>query len=115
MTTILHQIASALDRLPLGPYQRAEIFAAWDVAPDESIPVWPHADADDTAYDDYCESPAGRAWRRVREYKMHRPGGSHYATDLDEASGYEPAPTKTEILTALVNAEHLLAGEKRAA
>lgn len=107
--TLLH-VAQLLDRLPLTAGQRAEVFHAWESAPDAPIPVWPHADARDDSYDRYCESPAGRAWRRVRHFRLHRAHGSHYATDLDEASGYEPAPTKDEIVRALTNAEHLLAG-----
>jgi hypothetical protein len=107
--TLLH-VAQLLDRLPLTVDQRAEVFHAWETAPDDPIRVWPHAAADDTSYDDYCESPAGLAWRRVRHFRLYRARGSHYATDLDEASGYESAPTKGEILAALRNAEHLLAG-----
>lgn len=107
--TLLH-IAQLLERLPLEPAQRAEVFHAWETAPDEPILLWPHPDAEDGAYDQYCESAAGRAWRRVRELKLHRAGGSYYATDLAEASGHESAPTKSEIIRALINAEHLLAG-----
>ncbi|MBT2484809.1 MULTISPECIES: hypothetical protein [unclassified Microbacterium] len=108
----LHSIARSLDRLPLTTEQRADIFHAWETAPDEPIPSWPQSAADDESYDRYCESAAGRAWRRVRYFRLHRQSGSHYATDLDEASNYESAPTKTEILQALTNAEHLLAGGK---
>lgn len=107
--TLLH-VAQLLDRLPLNPAQRAEVFKAWEGAPDAPIPAWPHPDADERAFDRYTESPGGRAWRRVRHYRLSRPNGSHYATDLAEASGYESAPTKTEIVQALINAEHLLAG-----
>lgn len=109
----LFAIARYLDRLPLSVEQRADVFHAWETAPDEPIPVWPHADADDQSYDRYCESPAGRAWRRVREFKLYRPSAT-YATDLDEASGHESAPTKSEILRALINAEHLLDPERKA-
>lgn len=110
----LLRIAQLLDRLPLNGEQRAMIYHAYETAPDEPVPYWPHVDADDESYDRYCESPAGRAWRRVRHYRMHRAGGSTYATDLDEASGHESAPTKSEILRALTNAEHLLDPNRKA-
>lgn len=103
----LFAIARYLDRLPLTTEQRAEVFHAWEAAPDEPILTWPHPDADDQAFDRYCESPAGRVWHRVRQFRLRRPSAA-YATDLDEASGHESAPTKTEIIRALINAEHLL-------
>lgn len=109
--TLLH-VAQLLERLPLTSEQRAKVFQAWEGAPDAPIPAWPHPDADEQAFDRYSESPGGRAWRRVREIKLHRQGGSFYATTLEEAAHYESAPTKDEIVRALINAEHLLAGQK---
>ena len=101
----LTTIADALDGLPLSLEQRADVFHAWETAPVEPLPF-----GELGSFDAYCASPAGRAWHRVREFKMHRPEGSFYATTLDEASGRESAPTQGEILAALIKAEHLLAG-----
>lgn len=105
-TLILDTIARHLDALPLGQSHRAEIYAAWEGAPDAEID-FNQADA----YDGYILSDAGRAWRRVRDFKMRHPEGTGtYATTLDEMSFHALAPTKTEILEALARADHQLNG-----
>lgn len=101
----LTNIAHAIDGLPLSPEQRAEVFHAWETAPVEPLPF-----GELGSFDRYCDSPAGRAWHRVREFTLHREGGSFYATTLNEAAHYESAPTQGEILAALIHAEHTLAG-----
>ncbi|WP_217181576.1 hypothetical protein [Streptomyces sp. AC495_CC817] len=106
-TIILDTIARHLEALPLDESKRAEIFHAWDVAPDQPVDG-----SDFDAWEEYYRSEAGRAWRRVREYKLHRVDGqNYYATTLDEMSFHESGPTKTEILTALARAVHSLNGE----
>lgn len=106
-TIILDTIARQLDALPLNEAQRADIYHAWDSAPDQPIDA-----TDFEAWDDYFHGAAGRAWRRVRDIKIHRTDGAdYYATTLGEMSYGESAPTKTEILKALSRAAFQMNGE----
>lgn len=111
----LDAIARALDSFPhLTPEQRAEIFHAIETAPDEDVlPEYAFrgTEAATDAYDAYLISPAGRAWHRIRDYKLAPPSYSpfpHYVT-LDEASGWAPAPTKLDLLHALARGERMTA------
>lgn len=105
-TIILDTIARQLESLPLDELQRAEIYHAWDTAPD--VPV---DGSDLDAWEDYYHSEAGRAWNRVRDIKLHQINGAdYYATTLDEMSFHESGPTKTEILQALDRAARQLNG-----
>lgn len=102
-TVILDTLARALDALPLTREQRAKVYAAWEAAPDEPVGI------EDGEYDAYLRSPAARAWHSIREMRLNNPEGSYYATTLEEASGYESAPTKTDLLAALARAERMIA------
>lgn len=105
-TIILDTIARHLEALPLEEEQRAEVFHAWDTAPDAPI------DRNNLdAWEDYFRSEAARAWHRVRDIKLHVINGAdYYATTLDEMSFHESGPTKLEILQALARADHQLNG-----
>lgn len=100
-TLILDTIARALDPLPLTANQRAEIFHAWDAAPDTDP-------RDDQTAEPYFRGEAHAAWRRVREIPLN--GAEAYLkTTLDEASGFTSCPTKTDLLAALARAERMIA------
>lgn len=90
----LEEVAVALDAFPhWDENMRAEVFHAIDVAPTVPIRV-----QDVGRY--YFGSPADRAWSRIKGYELQeewRP----WPKTLDEASGYESAPTQGEILKAL--------------
>lgn len=99
-TLILDTVARALDCLPLTQEQRAELFHAWDTAPD--------ADVRPSQYDTYFKSEAHAAWVRVREYRITGPE-DWLKTTLDEASNFNSKPTKTDLLAALARAERMIA------
>lgn len=91
MTVDLEEVAVALDAFPhWDAQQRAEVFHAIDTAP--SVPI---RDQDVERY--YFGSPADKAWIRIGGYRLD-PERTYM---LDEASGYESAPTQEEILKAL--------------
>lgn len=99
-TLILDTIARSLDLLPLTQAQRAEIFHAWDTAPE--------ADVRPSQYDAYFKSEAHAAWCRVREYRITGPE-DWLRTTLDEAAGFNSKPTKEDLLAALARAERMIA------
>lgn len=89
----LEEVATVLDLFPhWDESMRAEVFHAIDVAPEE--PIRPGG-----AMLLYFGSPAERAWTRISRFPLEV--YSHWPVTLDEASGYESAPTKAEILKAL--------------
>lgn len=80
----LEEVAVALDAFPhWDENMRAEVFHAIDVAPPNNyeIPA------------DYYRTEAHAAWERVRTYLLEYNTGKSWAVSLDEASGYESAPT----------------------
>lgn len=90
----LEEVAVALDAFPhWDENMRAEVFHAIDVAPDHYIQ--PHENRD------YFGSPAEWAWNRIREFALDHTRRDRWAITLSDASGYESAPTKEEILKAL--------------
>lgn len=90
----LEEVAVALDAFPhWDEQQRAEVFHAIDVAPETYIR--PHENKD------YFGSPAERAWVRVSRFTLESRENNYWPVTLDEAAGYESAPTKAEILKAL--------------
>lgn len=98
-TLILDTIAEALDRLRLTQHERAEVFHAWDAAPD--------ADVRPSQYDDYFKSEAHAAWMRVRDIRLN--GTEDWLkTTLEEAANYNSKPTKEDLLAALARAERML-------
>lgn len=99
-TLILDTIARSLDILPLTQAHRAEIFHAWDVAPE----VDPR---DDGTWQDYATSEAHAAWVRVRDIPL-RGQEDWLKTTLEEAAGFTSCPTKTDLLAALARAERML-------
>ena len=105
-TIILQAFARHVAALPLGERHRAEVYHAWESAPDDPL------DFDrEGAYDDYLHGEAGRAWRRVKDLRLYDPeSSSFYSTTLTEMSFYVSAPTKTEILKALSRADNKLNG-----
>lgn len=93
----LEEVAVALDAFPhWDENMRAEVFHAIDVAPDHHI-----RSQDEERY--YFGSPAEWAWNRIREFALDR-----WAITLDEASGYESAPTKEEIIKALYRGARMI-------
>lgn len=87
----LEEVAVALDAFPhWDENMRAEVFHAIDTAP--TVPIRPQ---DVERY--YWDTPADKAWIRIGGYRLD-PERTYM---LDEASGYESAPTKEEILLAL--------------
>lgn len=105
-TVILDTIARHLDSLPLSQSHRAEVFHAWEIAPDAPLDFTAEG-----AYDAYLAGPANRAWQRVKAFRMFNPEGTtHYATTLDEMNFYASAPTKANILEALARASFALNG-----
>lgn len=91
----LEAVAVALDAFPdWDENMRAEVFHAIDVAPDEPTLT-------DELAESYARSEAKRAWERIQTYALAPSQGKRWAATLSEASGYESAPTKEEILKAL--------------
>ena len=104
-------LARSLDAFPhLTTTQRADIFHAFDLAPDaDPLPEDRFSEESDELYDAYLKTPAGRAWLRVREIPLAPPGYApvpHVVT-LDEASGWTAAPTKLDLLKTLARGERL--------
>lgn len=90
----LEEVAVALDSFPhWDEQQRAEVFHAIDVAPET------HVTSED--WEDYSNSAADRAWVRVSCFTLESREDNYWPVTLDEAAGYESAPTKAEILKAL--------------
>lgn len=90
----LEEVAVALDAFPhWDETMRAEVFHAIDVAPETY--VRPHENRD------YFGSPAEWAWNRINRYPLETRETNYWPVTLEEASGYESAPTKEEILKAL--------------
>ena len=93
----LEEVAVALDAFPhWDENMRAEVFHAIDVAPETYVTL--------REEEVYFKSEAYAAWERIKIYVIDRNGHSRqwgWELTLDEASGYESAPTKEEILKAL--------------
>ncbi|QDK01370.1 hypothetical protein SEA_WATERT_101 [Microbacterium phage WaterT] len=90
----LASVADALDAFPhWDESMRAEVFHAIDVAPEAHITS--------EGWEDYFGSPAERAWVRVSRFTLESREDNYWPVTLDEAAGYESAPTKAEILKAL--------------
>lgn len=89
----LEEVAVALDAFPhWDENMRAEVFHAIDTAPETYVTLG--------GEEAYFKSEAYADWDRIRGYEMgdqERP----WVLILAEASGYESAPTKEEILKAL--------------
>lgn len=95
----LEEVAVALDAFPhWDENMRAEVFHAIDVAPETYVTMG--------GEEGYFKSEAYAAWERIREYDMDR--GSYWTVTLEEASGYESAPTKDEILKALYRGARMI-------
>lgn len=91
----LEEVAVALDAFPdWDENMRAEVYHAIDLAPDEPLTSFAMAR-------DYFPGEAHAAWMRVREYVLSNTSANRWAVTLDEAAGYESAPTKDEILRSL--------------
>lgn len=88
-------VADALDMFPdWDENMRAEVYHAIDVAP--VGPIGPGGQSKD-----YFEGEAHASWMRIREYVLVPNDGKRWAYTLHEASGFESAPTKGEILESL--------------
>lgn len=97
----LEEVAVALDAFPhWDAQQRAEVFHAIDVAPDHYIQ--PHENRD------YFGGPAEWAWNRISRYTLETRETNYWPVTLEEASGYESAPTKEEILKALYRGARMI-------
>jgi len=89
----LEEVAVALDAFPhWDENMRAEVFHAIDVAPETYVTLG--------GEEEYFKSEAYAAWSRINEYEL-RIECKSWTLTLAEASGYEAAPTKAEILKAL--------------
>lgn len=98
----LEEVAVALDAFPhWDENMRADVFHAIDVAPDHHIRT-----QDEERY--YFGSAAGLAWNRIREFALDHTRRDRWAITLSEASGYESAPTKEEILKALYRGARMI-------
>lgn len=105
MTTraTLTEFMRLLDAFPtLDPRDRAQIFHAWDVAPEEPVDK-----TDMHSWTMYCHH-AGRQWELARviplHVSLHRTYGGlegAYALTLDEVAGGASDPTKADIMAAL--------------
>lgn len=101
----LEEVAAVLDAFPHWDAQhRADIFHAIDSAPD--VPPTSFREAE--AY--YENSAAMLAWERVKGFALEHNKGKRWALTLDEASGYESAPAKEEIVKALHRAVGMVKG-----
>lgn len=88
----LEAVAVALDAFPdWDENMRAEVFHAIDVAPASNYEMDPN----------YYQTEAFAAWERIMAYLLEYNTGKRWVVTLEEASGYEDAPTKEEILKAL--------------
>lgn len=88
-------VAVALDMFPdWDENMRAEVYHAIDVAPDDVILAFNEAKT-------YFNGEAHAAWMRIREYVLAPNDGKRWAYTLHEASGFESAPTKRELLESL--------------
>lgn len=104
--TALTIFMSLLDRFPdLDQQDRAQIFHAWDAAPENPIDK-----TDLHAWTMYCNH-AGRQWELARKIPLHVSlhrtyGGLEgaYALTLDEVAGGASDPTKDEIMRTLARA-----------
>lgn len=95
MIVDLEEVAVALDSFPdWDENMRAEVYHAIDVAPQEPLTSWGQSK-------EYFEGEAHAAWMRIREYVLAPNDGKQWAYTLHEASGFESAPTKREILESL--------------
>jgi len=95
MTIDLEEIAIALDMFPdWDETMRAEVYHAIDVAPVKPLKNYAKAE-------NYFKGEGYAAWNRIRTYVLVYNSGERWAVTLDEAAGYESAPTKSEILAAL--------------
>lgn len=103
MTIDLEEVAVALDAFPHWEEQeRADIFHAIDCAPDAPLHSFREAEA-------YYEDSAGvLAWNRIKAFPLEHNNGKRWVLTLDEASGFESAPTKEEIVKALHRAEGMV-------
>lgn len=91
----LEEVAAALDAFEcFDENMRAEVYHAIDVAPNEPLTSWSQSE-------DYFKGEAHAAWMRIREYVLTPNDGKRWAYTLHEASGFESAPTKREILESL--------------
>jgi hypothetical protein len=98
----LEEVAVALDAFPhWDESMRADVFHAIDVAPSVPIRV-----QDSERY--YFGSPAEWAWNRIREFALDHTRRDRWAITLSDASGYESAPTKEEILKALYRGARMI-------
>lgn len=89
----LEAVAVALDAFPdWDENMRAEVFHAIDVAPETYVTM--------REEEAYFKSEAYAAWGRINEYELGDQSKPWVLT-LAEASGYESAPTKEEILKSL--------------
>lgn len=96
----LEEVAVALDAFPhWDENMRAEVFHAIDVAPETYV-------KSDEDAEEYHNSEAHRSWERIRDYDMER--ALYWPVTLEEASGYESAPTKEEILKALYRGARMI-------
>lgn len=96
MNVDLEEVAVALDAFPhWDENMRAEVFHAIDVAPETYVTLG--------GEEAYFKSEAYSAWERIKDYELD--GWRH---TLHEASGYESAPTKEEILKALYRGARMI-------
>lgn len=97
----LEEVAVALDAFPhWDENKRAEVFHAIDVAPEIYVPS--------DEYENYLNGPAEKAWNRISRYTLETRETNYWPVTLEEASGYESAPTKEEILKALYRGARMI-------
>lgn len=100
--TGLDVLADHLDAFDLNQLERADIFHAYDLAPEgQTFNVQMALD--------YAKSPAQTAWRRARQIPLRKNGGS-YETTLLYVGPAVYAATKMDILTGLARARDILSG-----
>lgn len=98
----LEEVANALDAYPdWDENMRAEVYHAIDVAPEKPLKNYAKADV-------YFKGEPHAAWNRIRTYVLLYNSGDRWAVTLDEAAGYESAPTKEEILKALYRGARMI-------
>lgn len=101
MTVDLEEVAVALDAFPhWDENMRAEVFDAIDAAPETY--VQPHENTD------YFGGRAEWEWNRIKRYRLGTRETKYWPVTLEEASGYESAPTKGEILKALYRGARMI-------
>lgn len=95
MSVDLEEVANALDAFPsLEAEERAAIIEAYELAPVEPLSNFRDAET-------YFRGAAGASWGNVRTYVLAPNDDKRWAVTLDEAAGFESAPTKDELVKAL--------------